>query len=243
MTERCQHADTVASFLLGALSEEGRAGFETHLASCPTCRDDAVALGAVVDLLAAAAPQVAPPSRLRERVMATVHAEAELLHAAGPSADRPRSAPRRRRFPGGLPLQRPLALAGAAALVVAGFAGFGLRALTDSNPASPTRTVQAQVTPAAAPHGSARVVVRGGVATLQVSGMPLPPRGHVYEVWLVRPGVAAPAPTDALFSVDRLGSGRVALPSVRGVQAVLVTAEPAGGSLAPTQKPFISATL
>jgi hypothetical protein len=63
-------------------------------------------------------------------------------------------------------------------------------------------------------------------------------------VWLLRRGAAAPSPTDALFSVSRRGgSGRVALPSVRGVEAVLVTAEPDGGSSAPTSQPFINASL
>jgi hypothetical protein len=69
------------------------------------------------------------------------------------------------------------------------------------------------------------------------------PEGKVYEVWLLRRGAAAPSPTDALFSVSTQGSGRVALPSVRGVEAVLVTAEPSGGSQAPTSQPFINAAL
>ena len=85
--------------------------------------------------------------------------------------------------------------------------------------------------------------MRDGVATLRVRGLPAPPQGKVYEVWLLRRGAAAPSPTDALFSVSTRGSGRVALPSVRGVEQVLVTAEPDGGSQAPTSQPFISATL
>ena len=240
MTDRCQHADTVAAYLLGALAGDELASFEAHLADCPACRDDVVALRTVVDVLPAAAAPVAPPSALRTRLMATVRAEAELLEAAGPSADRPRRA--RRPLRGWL--GRPLALAGsAAALAFAGLVGFGLGTATDDDATRTivkVRTVQADVT---TPGGTAQVVLRSGVATLRVKGLPRPPRGYVYEVWLKRRGIDAPAPTDALFSVDRRGSGRVALPSVRDVEAVLVTAEPDGGSPAPTSEPLISASL
>jgi anti-sigma factor RsiW len=242
MTDRCQHADTVAAYLLGALAGEQRAQFEAHLAGCPACHDDVAALRLVVDLLPAAAPPLPAPPALRERVLATVRAEAELLEAAGPAADRPRRL--RRRL--GERLSRPLALAGsAAALALAALGGFGLAAALDEDPAPRTivRTVPADVDAGAAPGATALVVLREGVATLRVKGLPRPPRGYVYEVWLLRRGAAAPSPTDALFSVNRRGSGRVALPSVRGVEAVLVTAEPDGGSPAPTSEPLLSAEL
>lgn len=180
--------------------------------------------------------------------METVRAEAEVLSAAGAAADRPaRARARRRRF--ALPLGRPLAIAGTAVALVLGVAlGFGIGAATNDEPTKTqtvvqVRTVQASVTPETAPRGTAVIVVRDGVATLRVRGLPVPPAGKVYEVWLLRRGAAAPSPTDALFSVSTKGSGRVALPSVRGVEQVLVTAEPAGGSPAPTSQPFISATL
>jgi anti-sigma factor RsiW len=243
MTDRCQHADTVAAYLLGALADADRAQFEAHVADCPACHDDVVALRTVVDALPTAAAPVAPPSELRARLMATVHAEADLLEAAGPSADGPRRARRRT----GAWVGRPVALAGSvAALALAGLLGFGLGTATDDDATRTivkVRTVQAQVDAAAAPGGTAHVVLRSGVATLRVTGLPSPPRGYVYEVWLKRRGVDAPAPTDSLFSVDRRGSGRVALPSVRDVEAVLVTAEPDGGSPAPTSEPLISASL
>jgi len=128
------------------------------------------------------------------------------------------------------------------ALVLAIAAGYGLRAAIEGGgtPAGETRTVRAQVT---IPHATARVVVRGGVATLVVSGLPAPPPGHIYEVWLKHPGIAAPAPTNALFGVDHQGGGHASVPSVTNVEAVLVTAEPDGGSPAPTRQPVIVAPL
>jgi anti-sigma-K factor RskA len=246
MSERCQHADTVAAYLLGALVGAERTQFEAHLAGCAQCRDDVAALRVVTQALPLAVEPVAPPPQLRERLMETVRAEADLLHATGPAADRPRPVPKRRtqRWFG-----RPFAIAGAAAALVVGVGvGFGLGSATDDEPETRTvvqvRTVQAEVDPATAPRGAAFIVMRNGVATLRVRGLPQPPRGYVYEVWLLRRGAAAPSPTDALFGVSRTdGSGRIALPSVRGVEAVLVTAEPAGGSPAPTSQPFINASL
>ena len=241
MSERCQHADTVASYLLGALPQDEVTHFEAHLGDCPSCREDIAALRPVVDALPAAAPPADPPLELRGRIMATVRSEAELLQAAGPAADKP-AKPARPPLRERLASRRPL-LAGAMVLVLALAAGYGLRAAVENDngtPAGTTRTVRAQVT---IPHATARVVVRNGVATLVVTGLPAPPAGHIYQVWLKRPGVTAPAPTNALFGVDHQGGGHTSVPTVNDVEAVLVTAEPDGGSPAPTQNPVIIAPL
>jgi len=249
MSERCQHVDTAAAYLLGALSDAERRDFEQHLAGCAHCWEDVANLRLVADVLPVAVPFVPAPASLKQRLMETVHAEADVLSAAGATADRPapKAAPGRRRF--ALSLGRPFALAASLAALALGVAlGFGIGSATNDEHAKTqtvvqVRTVQASVTPATAPRGTAVIVVRDGVATLRVRGLPVPPPGKVYEVWLLRRGAAAPSPTDALFSVSTQGSGRVALPSVHGVEQVLVTAEPAGGSRAPTSQPFISATL
>ncbi len=70
-----------------------------------------------------------------------------------------------------------------------------------------------------------------------------PPSGKIYEVWLVR-GKRAPQPTNALFDVNADGNGDVDVPgSLKGVDQVLVTPEPAGGSKVPTHTPVIAAQL
>lgn len=74
----------------------------------------------------------------------------------------------------------------------------------------------------------------GAHAELVVSGMPEPPIGEVYELWLIRPS-AAPHPTDALFMVTSAGNGSVEVPGdLHGVREVMVTSEPLGGSSSPT---------
>jgi anti-sigma-K factor RskA len=220
MTDRCEQADTVAAYLLGALEDGERSAFEVHLRGCALCREDAERLGAAVHALPEGVEQLDPPPELKRRVMAEVEAQAELMHAARPA---PKVRPRRRAW-----LAIPAAAAVIAAAVLAGYAIRG---------GGPGRhVVTARVTAAGA---HARIVTQGSSATLEVSGMPPPPAGKVYEVWLKRAG--APQPTIALFDVARGGRATVRVPELRGVRQVLVTAEPAGGSLRPTSAPVIAA--
>ncbi len=66
MSERCQHADTVAAYLLGALVDAERTQFEAHLAGCAQCREDVATLRVVTEALPLAVEPVAPPPQLRE---------------------------------------------------------------------------------------------------------------------------------------------------------------------------------
>ncbi len=93
-----------------------------------------------------------------------------------------------------------------------------------------------------APGGpAAQVRIGGGHAELSVEHLASPAPGRIYEVWLERPN-AAPAPTAALFTVNRAGAADVAVPGdLRGVRELLVTEEPAGGSRVPTGQPVIVA--
>ncbi|HEY7829242.1 MAG TPA: anti-sigma factor [Solirubrobacteraceae bacterium] len=209
--------------------------FHQHLAGCAVCGGEVAQLQAAADALAVGVPCKLAPDSLRARVMATVHAEAELLRAAGHEADRPaRQAPvwRRRLVP---------AFAAAAALGVGLLVGaFAI------NTGSTIQRTQTQVIRAAvvAPGHNARAELRkvGSHLELVVEGMPAPPRGRIYEVWLER-GTQAPAPTDALFSVTQHGEGDVDVPgNVTGVSKVLVTDEPLGGSPKPTRNPVIIAS-
>jgi hypothetical protein len=168
-----------------------------------------------------------------------VRAESELLRAAGHGADRPErpaASPRRWRLPSLRPLPAVALACGALAI------GLGGGALLSSGGDVTPRTVVAHV---AAPGATARVRVSADGAKLEVSRMPPPPDGRVYQVWLHRGNAATPPePTDALFSVSRHGHASVDVPGdLRGVNAVLVTAEPLGGSSRPTRAPVIQAPL
>lgn len=224
----CEHGIEAGAWVLGALDEREAAAFAEHLHTCAECQAEVARLRAPADALALATEQVAPPAALKDRIMRTVESEAQLLRASGPEADRPPARTRRRFF-------RPVPVAALAAATLA--VGIAVGVLVSPGGES-TRTVQANVTMAGA---SATVHVSGDRARLEVRGMRNPPPGHVYEVWVQR-GSNPPQPAGALFTVLH-GRGEVEVGSVRGVDLVMVTSEPAGGSTAPTSDPVIKAAV
>ncbi|MGI8780120.1 MAG: anti-sigma factor [Solirubrobacteraceae bacterium] len=229
-------SDAVGAYLLGALPPEERAGFESHLAGCPVCRSDVGDLQVAADALLVSVPLITPPAALKDRIMTVVRSDAELLAAAGERADRPAPAARvpgrpRRSFAAWF-LRPGLALASVLVLV----AGAGLAVVLSGG--EDTRTVIASTQ---APAAEVRLEIRDDHSTLVARNMPAPPSGRIYQVWLKRPD-RAPAPTSVLWSTREDGSAEVAVPgSLEGVEAVLVTDEPEGGSQQPTKPPVITA--
>jgi len=234
-----EFTDDVGAYLLQALASDEVSPFEAHLETCAECRREVALLRVAADALPNAAVQMTPPPDLKDRIMAVVNSEAELLQAAGARADepiRPRERERKRRFAGLLPAAwsaRPgLALAATLMILVLGGTGalLGRSALDGNDP---------QVTAAL---GKAKLIQRkGGHSTLVATGLRPPGPGRVYQVWLKRPG-QDPKPTNALFGARRDGSASVDVPgSLQGVETVLVTSEPEGGSQKPTTAPVIEA--
>src|SRR5665213_1866518 len=97
----CVQRVDAAAYALGALDEPE--AYREHLATCTTCQQEVAELQAVVDTLPTTVPQARAPKALVDRVFARARAEAELLNAAGPEADRPPRRPNRWR-------SRPMAL-------------------------------------------------------------------------------------------------------------------------------------
>lgn len=233
--ERCRRSvEDAAAYVLGALTEPELESYREHLGGCAECMAEVTALQPIADSLAVGVARVEAPADLRIRLMEVVSGEAELLHAAGYEADRPTRA--QARWRGWL---QP-ALAGAAALAV-GLA-IGALAINSGTKSQVTRTQTIEaVVVAPGYHATAALHRSGSHVVLVVAGMPAPPPGHIYEVWLEH-GTQAPQPTDVLFSVTRTGGGSVGVPSaLQGVSKVLVTAEPLGGSPKPTREPIIVA--
>ncbi len=231
----CERCVDVGAYVLRALDEHEVEPFREHLADCAACREEVSQLQDVTDSLAIAVPHVQAPSDLHARLMTVVRGEAELLRAAGHEADRPvRSRPRWR-----WRLLPALAATGALAAGVL----IGALAINTGSGEQQTRVIQAIVLPPAGHEATAALHAVGSHVELQVSGMPAPALGRIYEVWLER-GSRPPEPTDALFSVTGQGRGTVGVPGgLRGVSKVLVTSEPLGGSLKPTRSPVIVASV
>ena len=232
----CERSTIDASpYALGALDEQELESYREHLSGCVECAAEVAVLQTIVDSLALGVASTQTPDSVRVRLMAVVNGEAELLRAAGHEADRPARARSRWRT------RLQPALATGAALA----AGLLIGALAINNGSSQgthTQTIEAAVT-APGYHATAALRKAGSHVELVVAGMPAPPRGRIYEVWLER-GTQAPQPTDALFSVTSVGTGSVGVPgNLSGVSKVLVTDEPLGGSLTPTRTPVIVASV
>ena len=77
---------------------------------------------------------------------------------------------------------------------------------------------------------------------MAVSHFPAAGSDRVYQVWLVR-GHGKPA-SAGLFRVPGSGQATFAIPeSMKGVDQVLVSVEPGGGSDQPTTKPVVAASM
>jgi anti-sigma factor RsiW len=231
-------ADSVGSYLLGALPDDERDGFLAHLENCPVCRRDVEELQIAAEALPLSVPAVAPPAALKDRIMSVVESEAELLAAASDDVAAPRrrvpDRPRRG-FLGRWSLRPAVALACAALLLVAGGIGGVLLGSGEG-----TSTVAGNTTLQGA---SVELEVSDDASTLVAQDVPQPPPGEEYQVWLKRPGVQAPEPTSVLWTPRSNGSATVAVPSDGDVEAVLVTREPRGGSDTPSEDPVITIPL
>ena len=225
----CERRMDVAAYVLGAL--EDLESFREHLATCAACRAEVAELERVVEVLPATVAPATASRELRERIMTSVYAEAELLRAAGERADQP---PARSR---GI-FARPLWLPAGAAALAAGLAAALVLALGGGSSAT-VRVRDAVLSPS---EGGARAMLieRGHRGELIVRGVRQAPVGEVFEVWLKRGASAQPQATDALFGVTNAGEASVAIPGdLRGVSEILVTHEPVGGSRHPTSPPLL----
>lgn len=241
----CAHHENVGSYVLHALPDDEYERFISHLDGCEDCRREIADLQMAVDTLPLATEQIAPRPELKDRIMAVVRSESELLQAAGARADEPQTAgavpPERRSWWRRTLLSlRPLPAIGLATAVLA--VGVVAGVLITSGGGEGARTVSAKVTLASAPAARASLSVKGDDGRLSVTNFPAAGSGRVYQVWLVK---GNGKPTSAgLFRVAGDGQATFAIPeSMKGVDQVMVSVEPGGGSDQPTSQPIAAASM
>ena len=228
MSARHDSGADVAAYALGALDQAETRAFERHLENCAICTEELEAFGPVVDALAMSAPEHPVPPGLRRRVIAGVRSESSPDHASRPRHHWAGIG----RWSGVRPARRSIATA-----VTLGLAAVAIAiAMLVPGGSGDVRVLEARVVDSP---GSAQVRLADGRVELIVRHFPLPAAGDVYEVWLKRP-TGPPEPARVLFSVTAQGAGDIGVPDAsHGAKEILVTEEPAGGTLVPTHRPVI----
>lgn len=236
----------LGAWALDAVSDDERAAVDALLARDPNAAREAHELLAVAAELAAATARPVP-ARVRDATLAVVATTAQVTApgtvtgAATGAADLAAARVRRRTR------VRTAAVAAVAALVLAVPVGVAWRqadratvaeerlAKVEQMLAAPdARLMAADV----AGGGRAVAVVTDDSALVTASGVSDPGADRVYQLWLLRDGVALPSATSATSA----GGFDVATTEFRPGDALAVTVEPAGGSTAPTSDPVVVLT-
>jgi Anti-sigma-K factor rskA/Putative zinc-finger len=225
--------ELTAGYALDALDPEERSAYEAHLAGCEQCQDELESFWTTTEALAVAASGPAPSTALRDRILADVRAEPQVVV--------PLEARRRRLVP---VLAATAAIAAVVALAVGIWASDLSSQLDESRAALERQRAAAAVLAdpgarsVALETGSGRLVVNGdGRAVLVLDDLGPAPTGKTYELWIV----AGDSPVRAgLFP----GAGGREIVGVDGTvldgNVVAVTVESAGGVEAPTTTPIVA---
>lgn len=221
-------SEDLAAYMLGALEPGEATALERHLAECERCREELRWLTPAVQSLPEAVERQELPPRLRENLMAEVRADAR--QARGEAGGERRSWLPEWLQGRGLRVATGFAVV---ALVVAAAAGYeiGKGGSGEGGGASTLSSRQ--------PDGITVTMVReGDGGTLKLAHVHQTAPGKVLEAWVRREGQVEAVP--ALFAPDRGGRAETTIADMSGVDTVMVTEEPQGGSKAPTSPPIVT---
>lgn len=222
-TDHDSRRDELAAYALGALNPGEAAELERHLAGCEECRTELDWLRPAVQLLPESVQAVEAPPQLRERLIEQVRAETG--HPRATSGGRGES--RWRRLG-----PRPLAGVAAVALLVAALAGYAIN--EGGSGGEEASTVVAGKPPGV----TVEMVRQGESGTLHLANLRQLPPDEVLQAWVQRGDQVVSAKTLVVPNSD--GTAIATIDDMDGVSAVMVTAEPRGGSVQPTTEPIVS---
>jgi anti-sigma-K factor RskA len=233
MTSSMHVTELLPAYALGCLDEEEAGQVAGHLAACPACQAQLQSYVDVAGQLALAAPDAAPPSALKGRILGWL----QTSQAGRPAElDRPWWQQAQDLF------RRPGRAWGAVALLlvallIASNLWWWLRPQRQGRPASGGEMqAVALAGTAAAPQASGLLVISAGgeYGTLIVDGLPALDSGHEYQLWLIRDGQRT---SGGLLTVGADGYASLPISSpepLSSYTAFGLTVEPAGGSPGPT---------
>jgi anti-sigma-K factor RskA len=232
--------ELVAAYALDACDGDELDLVEAHLATCPSCRELARRLSRPVEALPLSVEQVRPPAHLRARILAAA-AAGQAPDAAEPSSPPIMTLPLRAERP---PRRFPWQWAAVAVLALA-LVGLGVWnvLLNQALNAPPTRYALAGTGSLAGASGTVTVFRGQDAALVSVTGMPAPPAGKVYQLWLID---ASGHPTSGgTFVPSAEGTAHIGVDQqMADVRTVAITREDGPiGARAPTMKPELAGQL
>jgi anti-sigma-K factor RskA len=219
-------SELIPGYVLDCLEEAELIQADEHLAICPQCQAEMAANQKVVGQLGMAAPDVACPGDLKDRLMTRIGAAPVTEVSPRPSWwDRLRELFRRTAPTWGL----------ASALLVVVLLASNLVLLQRVEPSNAMDTIILSGTDTY-PDGVGIIVVgvHGDEGALVVDSLASLDIAHQYQLWLIKDGERS---SGGVFSVDEDGYAVIWLESEEPLvnyEAFGVTIEPAGGSHGPT---------
>jgi hypothetical protein len=234
----CPRIDDASGYVLHAMPAGEAESYRHHITQCVECAEKVDELNFVSHALLSAVPQLSAPPEIRDRVMAVVRAEAELLQAAGAGADRPpRAEPRR--FGWGFARLRPLTAGVLATVLIA--LGLGVGTLVRGGPSDCT-TTPATTQPAAGKGAKAELKICESGSRLAVSNLAPLADGTTLQLWYDYPDDGQlPKPGDLIKPFD--GKGSADASGAKPGMDILVTVEPEKGSRVPTRDPIVKVSV
>ncbi|MDQ6781205.1 MAG: anti-sigma factor [Candidatus Eremiobacteraeota bacterium] len=223
MSQHDEMLDLVAAHALGAVDANSPEcdAVREHLRECAECQEEYRIASAAATALALSAAEE-PPAGLRARTLQGLPAKRAVADIAAARA-------RRNWF---------IPAAAAAAIVIAAGAWWMQQERTPAWKAVCLPAVSA-CRPGAA--GQLQQLAADRLR-LDVKGLRPPPVGKAYQAWVILPGLK-PKP-EPVVPIDAAGNGAVEIASAAPKGTIIaLTLERAGGSTAPTTKPFLTATV
>ncbi|HET7478475.1 MAG TPA: anti-sigma factor [Rubrobacteraceae bacterium] len=253
--DRTRFDELKESYVLSALSDDERRGFEEYLRDHPECQAEIDELNGLAGLLALSTPEMEPSPELRRNLMSVVESEARQMRSATRSEERRTSLG----WISNLFTGQRLVL-GAAALAIIGLLSWNFvlqGEIKDLNgQVAEARNTGAQTAGTAGTAQADTVELKGSAATqdarvelvrlgekrtiLVAQNLPPIEQGKTYQLWIIDNDTPKPS---GLF---KTGKNLISTPvknSLKGADMVAITVEPAGGSQAPTSTPMMSAKL
>lgn len=239
MSDHEELESNLAAWVLGALDRDEAEVVQAHVEGCASCRETVARLQRAVGAMPLAVDEVAPPARLRDRILAAAAASSG-SKVTPPGRARPKLTPPARGNVFAPLFERLPVYAAAAAVIVALVAGVVAGEVAGRQPAPPSQVARFTLSGHQSLAGAKATVIdlkSDGLALVDFNGLPALGQGRVYEVWLITSGGRAdPA---AVFVPDTNGAKVVLVNRALQGYAQMAITDEAGpdGSQAPTQAP------